>query len=136
MPDHTHVVAAIPPKIAVAKFVGQIKGVTSTKFNKMGLSHSLFWQDEYSAFSFDAKRLPYYIDYVQRQKEHHANDSTIAILERRSGEVRRLMREAGPIYVLHDEGWRAELDALEKHYRGNLPPATSDLRAQRPMNRA
>ena len=31
---HVHMVVAVPPKIAIAKFVGQIKGVASTKFNK------------------------------------------------------------------------------------------------------
>ncbi|MEA3336902.1 MAG: IS200/IS605 family transposase [Chloroflexota bacterium] len=75
MPEHTHVIAAIPPKIAVARFVGQIKGVTATKFNKMGLPNKLYWQAEYGAFSFDAKRLPNYIAYVDRQKEHHAPGS-------------------------------------------------------------
>ena len=114
MSDHTHVVAAIPPKIAVARFVGQTKGVTSTKFNKMGLPNILYWQDEYGAFSFDAKRLPNYIAYVERQKEHHADDSTIAVLERQSGEVRRLLREPDPIYALDDEGWRADLAALDE----------------------
>ncbi|MCP4367700.1 MAG: IS200/IS605 family transposase, partial [Deltaproteobacteria bacterium] len=32
--DHVHVVASIPPKIAVSTFIGQIKAVASTKFNK------------------------------------------------------------------------------------------------------
>ncbi len=116
MSDHLHVVAAIPPKIAVARFVGQMKGVTSTKFNKMNLSHVLYWQDEYGAFSFDGKRLPNYIDYVQRQKEHHAAGSTIAVLERHSGEVGRLLREPDPFYVLDDGRWRAELDALAEAF--------------------
>ena len=41
--DHVHVVAAIPPKIAVAKFVGQVKGATSTKFNKLTSSSQPFF---------------------------------------------------------------------------------------------
>ncbi len=28
MEEHTHMVASIPPKIAVATFIGQVKGVT------------------------------------------------------------------------------------------------------------
>ena len=32
--DHVHLIAAVPPKIALAKFVGQIKAVTSTKYNQ------------------------------------------------------------------------------------------------------
>ena len=56
--DHIHLVAAIPPKIAVAKFIGQIKAVASTKFNKSGRNEVFFWQEEYGVFSFDSKRLP------------------------------------------------------------------------------
>jgi len=57
--DHVHMVVAIPPAISVSKFVGQIKGAVSMRFNKSGISDVRFkWQDEYGAFSFDAKRLP------------------------------------------------------------------------------
>jgi len=57
--DHVDMVVAIPPAISVSKFVGQIKGAVSTRFNKLGISDVRFkWQDEYGAFSFDAKRLP------------------------------------------------------------------------------
>ena len=39
-------VAAIPPKIAVATFIGQVKAVASTKFNKSGLcADPFFWQE-------------------------------------------------------------------------------------------
>ncbi len=50
--DHVHLVVAIPPKIAVAKFIGQIKAVASTRFNKSGRNEGpLFWQDEYGVFT-------------------------------------------------------------------------------------
>ena len=86
MSDHVHMVAAIPPKIAISKFIGQVKGVAATKFNQMNLPDILYWQDEYAALSFDGKRLPNYIAYVNRQKEHHAQNTTIPVLER-TGEV-------------------------------------------------
>src|SRR6266853_349507 len=76
--DHIHLIVAIPPKIAVATFIGQVKAVASTKFNKLSnIPHPLLWQDEYSAFSFDNKRLPNHIAYVDRQKEHHAQGTII-----------------------------------------------------------
>ena len=60
--DHVHMVAAVPPKIAVAKFIGQVKAVASTRFNKSGQSNTpFFWQEEYGVFSFDGKRLPNYM---------------------------------------------------------------------------
>lgn len=81
--DHVHMVATIPPKLAVAQFVGQVKGVASTRFNKEHKAYpSFFWQTEYSAFSFDKKRLPYVVAYVKRQKEHHAQNELIPVLER------------------------------------------------------
>ena len=109
--DHIHIVVAIPPKISVAKFVGQIKAVATTKFNKSG--HPLapiYWQEEYAAFSFDRKRLPNYIAYVERQKEHHSQGTTIPILERIEGSGVKMIRETSPFYVLNDADWRRELE--------------------------
>jgi putative transposase len=114
--DHVHMVIAIPPAIAVAKFIGQIKGVASTKFNKSGISDVRFaWQDEYGAFSFDAKRLPNYVAYVKRQKEHHRQNTIIPILERMTSENMgpRLVREDVPLYVTETNDWREEMTKLE-----------------------
>ena len=70
--DHVHMVASIPPRIAVARLVGQVKGAASARFNSIGSDAPVFyWQSEYAAFSFDRKRLPNYIAHVSRQKEHH-----------------------------------------------------------------
>ena len=108
-------VVAIPPAISVARFVGQIKGVASTKFNKSGIGEMRFeWQAEYGAFSFDAKRLPNYIAYVERQKYHHAEGTVIPILERMASENvgPRLVREAVSAYSTEADSWRAELMKL------------------------
>jgi len=112
--DHVHMVVAIPPAVSVSRFVGQIKGVASTKFNKSGLSDVRFeWQAEYGTFSFDAKRLPNYIAYVERQKEHHAEGTSIPVLERMTSENvgPRLIRETVSPYVTDVDRWRAELMA-------------------------
>ena len=110
MADHVHMVVAIPPKVAVAQFIGQVKAVASTKHNQARAAEMPWaWQSEYGVFSFDGKRLPNYIAYVGRQKEHHAKGTTIPILERtREGEVRRLADSALP-YLAEDEAWRHEL---------------------------
>jgi hypothetical protein len=95
--------------------VGQVKGVASTRLNKSGVGDTKFaWQDEYAAFSFDAKRLPNDIAYVKRQKEHHAEGTAIPILERtNSGNVGpRLVREPGVPYAAEMDDWRAEFMAL------------------------
>jgi REP element-mobilizing transposase RayT len=113
--DHVHMVVAIPPAIAVSKFVGQVKGVASTRFNKSGHSQVRFeWQAEYGAFSFDAKRLPNFIDYVEGQKEHHARGTVIPILERgaSAGVGPRLLREDRMQYAVDTNGWQEEMLAL------------------------
>jgi putative transposase len=113
--DHVHMVVAIPPAISVSKFVGQVKGVASTRFNKSGISDVRFeWQGEYSAFSFDAKRLPNYIAYVERQKEHHAEGTIIPVLECMTSENEgpRLVKEAMSSYLTGADRWRAELMQL------------------------
>ena len=110
--DHVHMVVAIPPAIAVARFVGQIKAVASTKFNKSGMGPDFFWQEEYGAFSFDGKRLANFIDYVERQKEHHVRGTAIPILERTSGEGVARISEPATVYVVNEDAWRAELEGM------------------------
>jgi|YNPBryBLVA2012_1023415.scaffolds.fasta_scaffold32945_1 REP element-mobilizing transposase RayT len=112
--DHVHMVAAIPPRIAVAKFIGQVKAVASTKFNKSGLSDaSFFWQEEYGVFSFDGKRLPNFIAYVERQKEHHAQKTIIPVLERSDDMAVKFARESASTYTFEESDWRRELAMLE-----------------------
>ncbi len=111
--DHVHMVVAIPPSIAVAKFIGQVKAVASTKFNKSGQSATPFlWQEEYGAFSFDSKRLPNYVAYVERQKEHHAQGTTISILERTDDTGVRFAHETNANYLLEQADWRRDLEAM------------------------
>ena len=83
MEDHVHLVLSIPPKLALAEFIGKVKGSTSTRFNKSGLTNRpLRWQEEYAILSFDTKRLPQYVAYVENQKVHHARAELISLLER------------------------------------------------------
>ncbi len=116
--DHVHLVVSVPPKISLSKFIGQVKGVASAKFNQEGLGQTpFFWQEEYGVFSFDAKRLPNYIAYVERQKEHHAQGTTIPVLERTTDMSVKLIRETPSIYQLEDETWRQELEALDVDFK-------------------
>ena len=105
MPDHVHLVVAIPPKVSVAHFVGQIKAVSATKFNHFTAA-IIVPGPEYGAFSFDAKRLPNYIGYVERQKEHHQSNTTLAILERTDGSGPQLLHEPSARYLANDQAWR------------------------------
>ena len=82
MADHLHLVVSIPPRIAVAEFVGQVKGVASARFDKLGVQPLVCWELEYGVLTFDGRRLANVVGYVERQKEHHAAQTLIPVLER------------------------------------------------------
>ena len=113
--DHVHMVVSIPPKIAVSKFVGQVKATASTRFNKGDFSKDdFFWQAEFGAFSFDHKRLRNFVSYVERQKQHHADHTTFRVLEQTEAVETNHVRELAATYVTEDMTWRQEMAALSK----------------------
>ena len=117
--DHVHLVVSIPPKIAVSTFIGQIKAVVSTKFNKSRANQPPFyWQEEYGVLTFDGKRLPNYIAYVARQKEHHANQTVLPLLERTDDMAVKQLREMPNAYHVEDHTWRQELIEMDKQAFG------------------
>ena len=111
MPDHVHCVLAIPPSLAVASVIGQIKGVASAKINTQWLATGLrfAWQEGYGVFSFDAKRLPHVIAYVENQKQHHQGTGLIPILERTDDASVPRLRETSGIYAVGHAAWRDEM---------------------------
>ncbi len=113
MEDHVHMVASVPPALAVADFIGKVKGYASRLVNQRELVDGYFkWQQEYGAFSFDKKRLPYVIAYVENQKRHHSDGNTIRVLERISEGSISEIREPSAPYDLDDSDWRRELEEL------------------------
>jgi len=82
--DHIHVAVSIPPKVAAAEWIAQAKGLSTHEFNAMypDLDPNFQWQGGYGALTFGAKRLPFVVDYIQRQKEHHAQATIEPYLER------------------------------------------------------
>ena len=112
--EHVHMVVAIPPKVAVSKFVGQVKGVASARYNKLKRDATQFaWQAEYGAFTFDRKRLPYVIDYVERQQEHHRQKTIIPVLERTRENPIVQTGETSTDYNAGILAWHQEMLALE-----------------------
>ena len=82
MSDHMHVVISIPPKLPVATLVGQLKGASSHRINKVFVTNNSFaWQSEYGVFSFSEKALPHVIEYVKNQKRHHTANRLINAYE-------------------------------------------------------
>jgi len=85
MEDHVHIVAAIPPKLSVAVFIGEVKGASAHYINhhaSIRMESPLVWQRGYGVLSFGERYLPRVVEYVEKQKEHHRKGTIIAVLER------------------------------------------------------
>ena len=114
MPDHVHLVAAVPPSIAVSDFIGQVKGVASAKFNQTRRRDlPLYWQEEYGVFSFHQKVLPNFVSYVTLQKQHHADGHWLPVLERTDNQVAQMAREPAPRYTTRHDEWWQEMEQIE-----------------------
>ena len=87
MTDHIHILAKLPPKIAVSDALREIKSNSSKWVNesKSGL-HQFGWQDGYAAFSISKSQIESARKYIRDQKEHHAGrdfkSELIALLDK------------------------------------------------------
>jgi putative transposase len=83
MADHIHIVASVPPKLALADCVGKLKGASSHAANLGQAGGPVFrWQAGYGALSIGGRSLPEVIAYVRDQVRHHQMGSTIGVYER------------------------------------------------------
>jgi len=82
--DHIHVAISIPPNIAVAKWVGDAKGLSTYAVNGnfSDLESPFKWQEGYGVVTFGEKNFPYVERYIARQQEHHQTGQIIDKLER------------------------------------------------------
>ncbi|MCU0482160.1 MAG: IS200/IS605 family transposase [Anaerolineae bacterium] len=80
--DHVHLAVSIPPSIAVADVVSQLKGSSSYEVNHSFPSAEAFhWQTSYGALTLGEKALPFLVDYIRNQKQHHQQGTFIPYLE-------------------------------------------------------
>jgi putative transposase len=81
--DHVHIVASIPPKLAVADCLRHLKGASAYVINHMDGSDGQFkWQEGYGALSISEQSLEKVMAYAARQKEHHKENTTNDVYER------------------------------------------------------
>jgi len=81
--DHVHFAVSVPPKLAPAKFIGDIKGNSSHYVNHViKPDFEFYWQDEYGVLSFGEKNLASVVRYVHNQKQRHADGTLLAAMER------------------------------------------------------
>lgn len=81
--DHLHLVVTVGPTVPISEWVGTLKGSSSHFINHRIVNREvLSWQVGYGVVSFGIKDLPWILDYVANQREHHAAGKTFARLER------------------------------------------------------
>lgn len=81
--NHVHIAVSIPPTLLISEFVGQLKGGSSHEVNQqLARGKVLEWQTGYGVVSFGTGDLPWVVDYVRGQREHHAKRRTQERLER------------------------------------------------------
>ncbi len=85
--DHVHLAVSLPPSLSLADCVRHLKGASSRAINAR--LQPFAWQCEYGALTLGERALPAIVDYVRRQKAHHARRSTIPVLERTAAPSRR-----------------------------------------------
>jgi REP-associated tyrosine transposase len=82
MPDHVHLLVTIPPTIALAEFMRQVKGSSSHLASHLPSAQDPFaWQSEYGVLSISESHLPAVVRYVECQQQHHADQSLDQRLE-------------------------------------------------------
>ena len=80
--DHVHVLIYIPPKVAVADAIGQLKGSSSYHVNnELAGDEILYWHRGYGAITVSEENVDKVKGYIENQREHHGNDTIWAEYE-------------------------------------------------------
>jgi putative transposase len=70
--DHIHILANLPPTIAVSDSIREIKANTSKWSNGLSIRTCRFeWQKGYGAFTVSYSQIGSVRQYIQNQREHH-----------------------------------------------------------------
>ncbi len=81
--NHVHVVLTVPPQLAVADCIHELKRASRHAVNQhLGLLTRLRWQRGYGVFTFGERSLPTVVEYVRRQEELHYSGELKTYYER------------------------------------------------------
>ncbi|MDR1709930.1 MAG: IS200/IS605 family transposase [Candidatus Accumulibacter sp.] len=89
MEDHIHILSDLPPTVALADFVREIK-TYSSHWLKRNPAFQTFegWADGYAALSYAWRDKDMIVAYIKNQREHHKKTDFLS-------EYRRLLEEQG-----------------------------------------
>lgn len=81
---HVHIAVTIPPSLTPSTWIGELKGGSSHDVNQQVSTRDkvLQWQGGYGIVSFGTNDLPWVVEYVRNQREHHVKQSVHDRLER------------------------------------------------------
>jgi len=83
MPDHVHLVVALPTTLSVSDFMEAVKGASSHHVNHLpSRPNCLYWQPGYGLLTFAQSGLHRVVTYVENQKRHHAGGKLSPKMER------------------------------------------------------
>lgn len=71
--DHVHILCLLSKKIALMKFIEELKSHSSKWIKTKGEDlQNFYWQDGYGAFSVYPDEIDIVAAYIENQKEHHS----------------------------------------------------------------
>ncbi|MEX0611075.1 MAG: transposase [Pirellulales bacterium] len=75
---------SIRPTLLISEFIGQLKGGSSHDVNQaIGRNQKVIeWQAGYGVVSFGTRDMPWVVEYIRNQREHHARGTVHERLER------------------------------------------------------
>jgi putative transposase len=81
---HVHIAVTLPPTLLISEFIRKLKGGTSHDINQaLGRGRKeIEWQTGYGVVSFGTRDLPWVVEYIRNQREHHARGTVHERLER------------------------------------------------------
>ena len=80
--NHVHLAVEIELFVTISDLVQELKGTSAHEVNRQRRHKALEWQRGYGVVSFGWKNLPWIMDYIERQREHHSADEVHHRLER------------------------------------------------------
>jgi REP element-mobilizing transposase RayT len=78
---HLHLAIHIEPFVTISDLVKELKGASAFELNQRERSKRLEWQRGYGVVSFGKRQLPWVLDYIVKQKEHHGRGTAKRRLE-------------------------------------------------------
>lgn len=72
MPDHIHILCVLSKNISLAKFVQEVKGISSHWIKNLAPHYNGFeWQKGYAGFSVSPSVHDKTVEYIRNQQSHH-----------------------------------------------------------------